>query len=301
MKGGSPRYAFPADSYDVAVAERIRTERRLRAAELGAVLVEEVAPAPAPKERHRIANVTEAHIEQQSRPDKNGDVRPAKSLKSVRSEMTAFIAWSKLTCVDELTRETMVGYRDWLLSEGKDGKPYQPDTAYNKLMTITTVLKNNPLCPTKPLLPVSEFPDKKETIPDPYAEEEFNLFMEHAEYEDALRIYAYISSGMRDQEWMHAEKADTNWDLGALYIVKKRGRFKGKTPAALREVPLNDDLLAELQLRPEGPLFPAPEGGVDGHFVRRVEEIAERTTGCIASAIPTSRTSYTCTARTWRR
>jgi len=49
----------------------------------------------------------------------------------------------------------MVGYRDWLLSEGKDGKPYQPDTAYNKLMTITTVLKNNPLCPTKPLLPVS--------------------------------------------------------------------------------------------------------------------------------------------------
>ncbi len=99
-----------SESFDVAVAERIKTERRLKAAEIGEVIVDEpAAPVAAPTLRHRLAEVTEAHIEQESKPDKNGDVRPAKSLKSVRSEIAAFIAWSKLTYVDELTRETMVG------------------------------------------------------------------------------------------------------------------------------------------------------------------------------------------------
>jgi hypothetical protein len=113
-------------------------------------------------------------------------------------------------------------------------------------------------------------------MPDPYTQEEFNAFKEHAEYETALRIYAFKTSGMRDLEWAHAEKQDINWDLGTLYITKKRNRgFLGKTRAALREVSLNDDLLAELRLRPEGLLSPSPEGGGDGHFIRRVKEIAK--------------------------
>ena len=276
-QNGSPRYAFAGESYAEACAERIKTERRLKAAEIGAVLVDEPAPVSAPAvARHRLTDMTEAHIAEESKPDKNGDVRPAKSLKSVRSEMNRFIEWSEKTYVEELTEEMLKGYRDWLITVGKDGEPYQPDTAYNKLMVITTVLKNNPLCPTKPLLPVSEFPDKKETIPDPYTEAEFDGFMLHADYEDALRIYAYARTGLRDQELAHAERRDIDWDLGVLYIVKKRERgFKGKTPAALRAVPLNEDLLAEYALRPEGLLHPAPEGGVDGHFGRRVEEIAK--------------------------
>lgn len=275
--GSKPHYEHTgSDRYDVALAAKIKLERKLKAQELGAVIPEEPA-APAPKEHHRIIDVTEAHVVEESKPDKNGDVRSAKSLGSIRSEMAAFVKWSGKTFVDELTRETMVGYRDWLLTVGKDGEPYQPDTAYNKLMLITTILKNNPLCPTKPLLPVNQFPDKKNPPPDPFTEEEFDRFMLHASYEDALLIYFFAVTGMRKMEVANAKKSDINWELNEISVVKKRDLgFLGKTPAALRDMPLPDDLLAELALLPEGLLFPGPEGGVTEHFGDRIEKIAKR-------------------------
>jgi hypothetical protein len=135
--------------------------------------------------------------------------------------------------VDELSRKTMEGYRDWLLTEGKNGKPYEADTIYNKLMVITTfVKKNNATCPLeKALLPAAEFPDKKSTQPDPYTVEEFDRFMEAASYEDALLFYFLICGGMRNMETAVASRGDINFGLGEISIVKKRSLgFLGKRP-----------------------------------------------------------------------
>src|SRR5579862_9495177 len=59
--GSSPRYEYAGDRYDIALAEKVKLERRLRAASDGAVVIEKVAAPPA-KSRYRIADVAEAYI-----------------------------------------------------------------------------------------------------------------------------------------------------------------------------------------------------------------------------------------------
>jgi integrase/recombinase XerD len=247
----------------------LRKERLLKAHSQGFVLLKEKAPDGAAK-AHRLTEIISAYIDQESKPDKNRDCRPAKSLRSVKSEFDLFYLAVKVTFVEELTRKHLEDWRDVL------NLTYEPDTVYNKLMNATTVLKNNPLRPTPALLPVSEFPDKKETVPDPYTEDEFHTMLREATYDEGLLLYFFATSGMREQEVAHAEREDIDWSLGELHIVKKaKFGFTGKTRAALRQVPLTDELLGELHLKASGLLFPNEgTGRPEGHFLRIVERIA---------------------------
>jgi len=67
--GSSPRYEHAGDRYDVALAAKIKLERRLKAESIGAIIPDEPA-APLPSLRYRIADVTEAHIAEQSKPER---------------------------------------------------------------------------------------------------------------------------------------------------------------------------------------------------------------------------------------
>src|SRR5690349_19605419 len=74
------------NNYDQAKIEAKRRELELMTGE-----------KPAPKEAvptgHRISGVIDAFIAHISKPDKNGDTRPSKSIKSTRRELMQFAAW----------------------------------------------------------------------------------------------------------------------------------------------------------------------------------------------------------------
>jgi integrase len=268
----------PCKTFIEAQAAKVRLERELKIVEAGGI-VPQAAPVV---NAHRIADCIESYIQDIQRPDKNGDCRSAKSVRSAQSELKAFHAWSKKTYMHELTKELMMEWRDELNAK------YEPDTVVNKLMRVAaTWWKQNPLCPrATALLPVSEFPDKKETIPDPYTQEEYEAMMDVATDEERLLLYMFAVTGMREQEIANARRENINFELGVIYVVKD-GEFKGKNKSARREVELPDDLLAEFKLRGPGLLFPSAHGGAQGHFLRIIEAIAEK-----AGVTPTTGKPY---------
>jgi integrase len=232
----------------------------------------ETAPEPLAQVRPvRIDDAIAAYIEKISKPDKNGEFRPNKSINAKKSMLEKFHVWSKKSYVKEVDDVVMKAYRDKLLIE-----EYEPDTVYNKLMTVTTFIKHNPLCPMQAPLPATEFPDKRDTKPDPYTEQEYDAMSRIADYEAGLLIYTFASTGMRKQEVAHAEREDIDWELGELTIrKKKRYNWLGKNKSARRTVRLSPELLAEYELRPPGLLFPAPRGGAAEHYERIIEPIAK--------------------------
>lgn len=261
--GSRPVYEKTADNWEDAEIAKMRAEKRLRIESVGGIAPSETATSI--RKRLPIAEVIDAYITEISKPDKNGDFRPEKSINSTKSELTKFRVWSKKVYLDEITRQLLVTWRDEL------NQDYEPDTVVNKLMTVATFFKHNPLAPQPSPLPASEFPDKKVTIPDPYTEEEFNAFMAKADYETGLLVYFFATTGMREQEVAHTEREDVDWNLGNLHIVKKaKYGFTGKTRAALRTVPLDDELLAELRHKGSGLFFPNASGHVHTKFLRDV-------------------------------
>jgi len=274
--GNKTRYEFVGTNWDDACIAQMRKEKVLRAASQGFLAPEE--PVQATKS-HRIADTITAYIAHVSKPDKNGELRSEKSINSTQSELTKFHTWSGKTYMEELTRPLLEKWRDELNTQ------YEPDTVVNKLMTVATFWKHNPVCPhEKALLPASEFPDKKETIPDPYTEDEFNGMLKVADYEEGLLLHFFAVTGMREQEIAHAEREDINWDLGIIRIVKKeKFGWTGKTKAARREVPLEPSLLDELRLKGTGLLFPNASGQPHSKFLRDVIEPIARQAGVSAT------------------
>jgi hypothetical protein len=261
--GKRRRPEFHAPSLDSAMLRRAEKEMQLlRGVPAGTT-------PEAPKEV-LLADAIAAYIAQISKPDKNGELRPAKSITSATNELEKFRLWSGKTYVRELTRGTMEAFRDEL------NLRYEPDTTYNKLLMVTTFLKRNPLAPTPQLLPITEFPDKKVTIPDPYTEEEFNAMQALATYDEGLLMYAFATTGFREQETAHSEREDINWELGEITIRKKAEyKFRGKNRSARRTTALTPELLAEFELRPPGLLFRnANTERPEGHFLRIVKRIA---------------------------
>jgi integrase len=282
--GSQPKYVRaldiaknPCKTVVEAQAAAIRLQRELTIINAGGI-VPQAAPAV---NAHRIADCITSYITHIQKPDKNGECRAAKSVRSAESELKAFREWSKKTYMHELSSELVRTWRDELNAK------YEPDTVVNKLMRFTSFWKQNPLCPHKEaLLPVSEFPDKKETVPDPYTQEEYEAMTEVATDEERLLLYTFASTGMREQEIANARRENINWELGVIYVVKD-GEFRGKNKSARREVPLPDDLLAEFKLRGPGLLFPAARGGAQEHFLRIIENIAEK-----AGVTPTTEKPY---------
>lgn len=267
-EGNRVRYRQAGTNFDDAEIAKAHQEKKLLAASLGFVMPEPESPANAVK-NHRIVDAITAYIAQISKPDKNGECRPEKSIKATKSELERFHVWSKKTYIEELNRPLLERWRDELLPQ------YEPDTVVNKLMTVASFWIHNPVVPhEQSLLPYSEFPDKKVTIPDPYTEDEFDAMMKVASYEEGLLLYFFITTGMREQEIAHTEREDINWELGELHIVKKpKYGWGGKTAAAIRQIPLDDELLAELRLRKPGLLFPNASGQPHSKYLCLVERV----------------------------
>jgi integrase len=201
-----------------------------------------------------------------------GNLDP-KTIKGKRFELNRWVDWVGKQHVEELERADMIAFRDRLREAGK-----AEWTVESNMMTVVTMLKHNPPKPTTGLLKPADWPDIEDTEPRPYEVEEVKALQSVATEDEKLLIRFFVGTGMRDMEVAHLEWSDFNWAEKTVWVhAKPQYKWKPKTKAGTRKIPVSDSLLRDLKARKgEGLAFPAPRGGVDKHYLRVMQELGEK-------------------------
>jgi hypothetical protein len=124
--------------------------------------------------------------------------------------------------------------------------------------------------------------------PDPYTVEEVQALLRVGNEDERLLVRFLVGTGCRDQEVAHLRWEDIDWNQKTIWIhakkcdcaecAKDKGLWKPKSKAGTRTIPISDSLIRDLKKhrKKDGLVFPAPEGGVDRHFYRIMENLAEK-------------------------
>lgn len=263
--GSTPKYVHAGATYEEAELAQIRLERKLKATSIGAVILEEVDT----KKSHRIPDVIAAYLA-----DLRLNRRPERSINSKKTDLNEFAQFCGKTYIEQINRTDILNYRNSLLDAGK-----APVTALNKMMTIVTWLKKNPIISITGLLKQEDWPEKRDTEPNPYTDAELRAMMVYATPDERLLLRFFLSTGCREQEVAHVEWSDVDWNRKTIQIqAKPHYGWTPKTSAGTRRIPLGDALLNDLKAREgRGLIFPNPNTGrPEGHFLRIIQDIAER-------------------------
>jgi len=145
-------------------------------------------------------------------------------------------------------------------------------------MSVCTWLKKNTVVPVVGLLRAEDWPEKRDTEPRPYTENELSKIFSAARPEEHLLLRFFLATGMREQEVAHAEYEDINYEKKFIHVQPKpEWGWTPKTEAGTRKIPLGDALLMDLSLRGRsGLIFPNKNTKrPEGHFLRIIKGIAE--------------------------
>lgn len=115
-----------------------------------------------------------------------------KTIKGKKFELSRWMGWTAKQHVEELDRADMIAFRDKLRSEGFAGW-----TVESNLMTVTTMLKHNPLKTMTGLLKPQDWPEIPDSDPNPYTVEEVKALQEVATEDERLLIRFFVGTGMR--------------------------------------------------------------------------------------------------------
>jgi integrase len=210
-----------------------------------------------------------------------GNLR-AKTIKGKKFELTRWIGWCAKRHVEELDRSDLIAFRNRLIAEG-----FASWTVESNMMTVTTMLKHNPLRSIAGLLKPQDWVEIVDSEPDPYTLEEVQALLRVGNEDERLLVRFLVGTGCRDQEVAHLRWEDIDWNQKTIWIhakkcdcaecAKDKGLWKPKSKAGTRTIPISDSLIRDLKKRRkrDGLVFPAPEGGVERHFYRIVENLAE--------------------------
>jgi integrase len=224
-------------------------------------------PEPETPGRVTIQAAITAYLEKQER-----KVHP-RSVKAKKVELRNFSAFCKRRFVDEITHEDLIDYRDHLWQTLADV------TVYNRLVTIVTWLKHNPLLKVQGLLEYpTDYPEKVDTDPEPFTHDELRLLKSHATPGERLILQFFLATGCRDQEVSHLEYSDLDRTNNLVRIQKKAYyQWKPKTPASTWSIPVSAALMKQLYEQAgygsQRLVFPAFGGGIEQHFLRTFKEL----------------------------
>lgn len=267
--GNVPKLVKAGESYRDAEIAQIRLERKLKAASQGFLVPDDVA-APS---MHRCSEALTSYLTYLRSPKtkkRNGRHYHERSILSRESNILEFLKETSRVYVEQITRADLLKYRDFLF-----GKQRANDTVYNKLAVVVTWMKKNQLVEIKSLLRGEDWPIVRETKAHPFRAAEITAVMEKAGKHLLLHRLAR-GTGMRKKELAHAERSDIDPYAKSIHVKNKpHFNWETKTPAGVREIPLGDDLLADLLKMPDGLLFPNKHGQPDVRIDRRFQEVGE--------------------------
>lgn len=211
-----------------------------------------------------------------------GNLR-AKTIKGKKFELYRWMGWCSKQFMEQLDRSDMIAFRDRLLGEG-----LADWTVESNMMSVTTMLKHNPLRSVVGLVKPQDWVEIPDSEPEPYTVEEVHALLRVASGDESLLIRFLVGTGCRDMEVGHLRWEDIDWSEKTIWVRSKKcncsecaqskGIWKPKTRAGTRKVPISDALVVDLKKRrkPSGLVFPAPGGGVDRHYYRIIETLAAK-------------------------
>jgi integrase len=205
--------------------------------------------------------------------------RPCSSINDKRRFLTDFLALISKTYADQFNRDDVLKFRNHLMKE------YEPKSVDTQMMAVVTFF--NRWLKIKLGMEASDWPEYRESDPEPYLDEEIVGMEKVSSGIPNLLIRLFRSTGCRDMEIAHLYDTDISPRTKEILIRQKpcrdckkcrsRGNvWKPKTKAGTRSIPISDSLLKELLALGKGLLFPNADGRVDGHFLRKVKRAVKK-------------------------
>jgi integrase/recombinase XerD len=192
--------------------------------------------------------------------------------------------------LEQITREDILAFMDWLHEEEGNGQR----TIRKQFDTIKRIFRREKIA--WPMLPedAPRYTKKRVTV---YKESELEQLFEAATVEEYEIFQFFLFTGGREQDVMYTSWHDIDFEDGLFLIVEKdiqgaqevlelakqhkRGDVWGPKDREEAGVPIPDSLIEILkQRRARYPgsrwVFPAPTGEPDGHFLRKLKNLAFR-------------------------
>jgi integrase/recombinase XerD len=173
--------------------------------------------------------------------------------------------------LDEVDRDTIRHFRDWL-----HGKGYDPRTQHNRVLTVLSLLKENKIQTGFSL--TRDLPTYEEDPPVPFSEEDLKKLFAVMDDEDTVRYKFFLGTACREQEVQYAAWQDVDFEKMEFHVRAKKD--VGFTPKnhERRSVPMPASLVALLKERRKKPvhgrwIFVIRDGNPDGHFLKKLKRL----------------------------
>ena len=204
--------------------------------------------------------------------------------KRYRAVLDHFRAFAKpYTQLGTITPADIDAFRDERLAEKNSrGKPISPRNVNYEVATIRSFYYylqkfrdpslSNPAARLKPLAVTK-------TVVDTYDEAELEKFFRACTEEEQAVFKTFYYTGLREQELAQLHWSDLNLVKGILTVRAKPERGFIPKDWEEREIPLHPKLvtlLKELPKRHADLVFPTLKGNPNGHLLRMLKEVVER-------------------------
>jgi integrase len=206
------------------------------------------------------------------------------SLKAYTGRLSFLLQFGGDIPLADVDKQFFKDYRKYLRGcKKKNGEPISDRYAHNVMATANGLMLDKENMSGRKVLSQMSYAEKECC---PYSDMELQKFFAACNEREALVYKFFLLSGCREQEVANTEVRDLIFADGVLHISPKphRGfRLKGKKGATAKgsKLPIPAPFMEKLKVYCEGKsehdlLFPATEGGVEGHFLRKCQAIAKR-------------------------
>jgi integrase/recombinase XerD len=194
-----------------------------------------------------------------------------KTVNGYKLNLHQFEESTSVKFLDEVTRDTIRAFRDWLSVKG-----YDPRTQHNRVLTVLSLLKENKMSTSFSLK--RDLPTYEEDPPVPFSEEELKKLFSAMTEEEVVRYKFFLGTAAREQEVQYASWQDIDFEKMEFHVRAKKD--VGFTPKnhERRSVPMPaslTSLLKNWKKRAPHPrwLFVNKDGKPEGHFLKKFKRI----------------------------
>jgi integrase/recombinase XerD len=195
-----------------------------------------------------------------------------KTVNGYRLNLKQFQESSPVKYLDEVTRDTIRGFRDWLKAQGFD-----PRTQHNRVLTVLSLLKEHKISTSFSL--TRDLPVFEEDPPVPFGEQDLKKLFVAMTEDEVMRYKFFLGTACREQEVQYATWQDIDFEKMEFHVRPKRD--VGFTPKnhEKRSVPMPASLIAALKTYRKRAkntrwLFVNKDGAPEGHFLKKLKRIA---------------------------
>lgn len=198
-----------------------------------------------------------------------------KTLAAYRLHLNQFLAANKkIRFVDEVSADTIKGFRDFLVREG-----FAEKTLHNRIVTVLSFLKKHGIKTDFKL--ADDLPSVDEEPAIPFESDELKKLFAAMDPEESIRYKFFLGTACRDKEVTFASWADIDFSKGLYHVrPKKDAGFTIKNHET-RTIKMPAELVSLLKARKKNApdprwIFVNDDGRPDNHFLRKLKRIAKR-------------------------